>query len=69
LDLHRNGVREDLVLTEYETTFVGEGMRIYRLEAVIGDKVRQEHRRYVAEDLEEQARRGNTRDPDEDNEE
>jgi tRNA (guanine-N7-)-methyltransferase len=68
LDLHRNGIREDLVLTEYETKFVGQGMPIYRLEAVIGDKVRQEHRHHVADDLEEQARRGSARDAAEDNE-
>lgn len=62
LDLHRNGIRDDLVLTEYETKFVGQGMPIYRLEAVIGEKVQQEHRRLVAEDLEEQFRRGTTKD-------
>lgn len=62
LDLHRHGIREDLVLTEYETKFVGKGMPIYRLEAVIGEKVQQEHRRLVAEDLEEQFRRGTTKD-------
>jgi tRNA (guanine-N7-)-methyltransferase len=64
LDLHRHGIREDLVLTEYETKFVGQGMPIYRLEAVIGEKVQQEHRRFIAEDLEEQARRGSPRDID-----
>lgn len=64
LDLHRHGVREDLVLTEYETKFVGQGMPIYRLEAVIGEKVQLEHRRQVAEDLEEQTRRGSPRDMD-----
>lgn len=70
LDLHRQGVRDDLVLTEYESKFVGQGMPIYRLEAVIGDKVREEHRRAVAEDLAEQARRGGAKEPapDEDSE-
>jgi len=62
LDLHRNGVREDLVLTEYEAKFVGQGKPIYRLEAVIGDKVLQDHRRSVAEELQEQFRRGTTKD-------
>ncbi|BBI32130.1 tRNA (guanine-N(7)-)-methyltransferase [Cohnella abietis] len=61
LDLHRNGIRDDLVLTEYEAKFVGQGKPIYRLEAVIGEKIQQEHRTLVAEDLAEQARRGNTR--------
>jgi hypothetical protein len=36
-------------------------MPIYRLEAVIGDNVQQEHRLRVAEDLEEQARRSSAR--------
>lgn len=58
LGLHRFGVREDLVLTEYETKFVGQGMPIYRLEAVVGDKVREQHRRAIAEELAAQARRG-----------
>ncbi|MFC5470584.1 tRNA (guanosine(46)-N7)-methyltransferase TrmB [Cohnella suwonensis] len=58
LDLHREGRRDDLVLTEYETKFVGKGMPIYRLESVVGDAVQQEHRRQVADALEEQARRG-----------
>ncbi|QJD88456.1 tRNA (guanosine(46)-N7)-methyltransferase TrmB [Cohnella herbarum] len=61
LDLHRGGIREDLVLTEYETKFVGQGMPIYRLEAVIGEKVQREHRRSIAEELEKQASRGTTR--------
>jgi tRNA (guanine-N7-)-methyltransferase len=61
LDLHRHGIRDDLVLTEYETKFVGQGMPIYRLEAVLGEKIQQEHRRRIKEDLEEQARRGPTK--------
>jgi tRNA (guanine-N7-)-methyltransferase len=64
LDLHRHGIREDLVLTEYEAKFVGKGMPIYRLEAVIGTKVQEEHRRLVAQDLDEQLRRGTPRDID-----
>ncbi|RED63795.1 tRNA (guanosine(46)-N7)-methyltransferase TrmB [Cohnella lupini] len=68
LDLHRNGIRDDLVLTEYETKFVGQGMPIYRLEAVIGEKIQQEHRRLVAEDLEEQFRRGTMKDPESEDE-
>lgn len=62
LDLHRSGIREDLVLTEYEAKFIGQGKPIYRLEAVIGDKVREEHRRRVADELEKQLSRGTTKD-------
>jgi len=62
LDLHRDGVREDLVLTEYEAKFIGQGKPIYRLEAVIGEKIREEHRRRIADHLEEQLRRGTTKD-------
>ncbi len=36
LDLHAAGIREDLVLTEYETKFIERGMPIYRCEVVIG---------------------------------
>jgi len=60
LDLHRNGVRDDLVLTEYEAKFISQGKPIYRLEAVVGDKVVEEHRRRVAEELDAQFRRGTT---------
>jgi tRNA (guanine-N7-)-methyltransferase len=38
LHLHREGLREDLVLTEYEEKFVGLGQPIYRLEALIGEQ-------------------------------
>ncbi|MBB6633633.1 tRNA (guanosine(46)-N7)-methyltransferase TrmB [Cohnella thailandensis] len=62
LDLHRNGLREDLVLTEYETKFSGQGMPIYRLEAVIGSEAIREHRSRVAEAMEKSKRRA----PDED---
>jgi tRNA (guanine-N7-)-methyltransferase len=68
LDLHRGGIREDLVLTEYETKFVGQGKPIYRLEAVIGAKVQQEHRRQMAEQLVEQTRRDSTRNNESDGE-
>lgn len=64
LDLHRNGLREDLVLTEYETKFVGQGMPIYRLEAVVGAKVQGEHRKNVADNLEAQFRRGTAKGAD-----
>ncbi len=38
LHLHRETLREDLVLTEYEAKFVGLGQPIYRLEAVVGER-------------------------------
>lgn len=63
LDLHRDGIRDDLVLTEYETKFVGQGMPIYRLEAVIGAKVREAHRCAVAEALAQESRRGGAKEP------
>ncbi len=44
LDLHKDGLRDDLVLTEYESKFVAKGKNIFRLEAVIGDKVLAAHR-------------------------
>ncbi|MBB6731051.1 tRNA (guanosine(46)-N7)-methyltransferase TrmB [Cohnella zeiphila] len=47
LDLHRNGLRDDLVMTEYETKFVERGQPIYRLEAVIGSEAIARHRSEV----------------------
>ena len=44
LNLHRDEVREDLVLTEYETKFHNLGYPIHRVEVVIGEKVLAEHR-------------------------
>jgi tRNA (guanine-N7-)-methyltransferase len=44
LDLHRDGLREDLVMTEYETKFAGQGMPIFRLEAVVGEAALRRHR-------------------------
>jgi tRNA (guanine-N(7)-)-methyltransferase len=44
LDLHRDGLREDLVMTEYETKFAEQGMPIYRLEAVVGEAALRRHR-------------------------
>ncbi len=45
LDLHKDGLRDDLVLTEYESKFVEKGMPIHRLEAVIGEEVLRAHRK------------------------
>lgn len=63
LDLHRNGLREDLVMTEYETKFHKQGMPIYRLEAAIGEKAIERNRQRIAQELEEQARRGGAKEP------
>jgi len=38
LHLHKEELRDDLVLTEYEGKFVERGNNIYRLEAVIGEQ-------------------------------
>jgi len=43
LNLHKDGPREDLVFTEYETKFHQMGQPIYRVEVVIGKQVLQEH--------------------------
>lgn len=63
LDLHRDGAREDLVMTEYESKFHGQGMPIYRLEAVIGAKAIERNLQRIAEDLTEQSRRGGAKEP------
>ncbi|MCG7409923.1 tRNA (guanosine(46)-N7)-methyltransferase TrmB [Paenibacillus sp. ACRRX] len=36
LDLHRGGLNEEHVMTEYEQKFSGKGMNIHRVEVVIG---------------------------------
>jgi tRNA (guanine-N7-)-methyltransferase len=38
LDLHGDGLRQDLVMTEYETKFAGLGMPIYRCEVLLREK-------------------------------
>ncbi|AFH59750.1 tRNA (guanosine(46)-N7)-methyltransferase TrmB [Paenibacillus caseinilyticus] len=70
LDLHAEGLRTDLVMTEYETKFSGKGMPIFRLEAVIGQQALDRHldslQRREREEADEAARRGTD---DEQNEE
>ncbi|WP_051318238.1 tRNA (guanosine(46)-N7)-methyltransferase TrmB [Cohnella thermotolerans] len=61
LDLHRSGLREDLVLTEYEAKFVGQGMPIYRLEAVVGREAIERHRAAVAAELQASVARAEAR--------
>lgn len=36
LDLHADGVRDDLVLTEYESKFIERSVRIHRCEVLVG---------------------------------
>ncbi|WP_040950446.1 tRNA (guanosine(46)-N7)-methyltransferase TrmB [Gorillibacterium massiliense] len=43
LDLHANGIRDDLVLTEYESKFVAQGMNIHRCEVVTGKDALADH--------------------------
>ncbi|NMO96093.1 tRNA (guanosine(46)-N7)-methyltransferase TrmB [Paenibacillus lemnae] len=45
LDLHRDGVNEQFVMTEYESKFVGQGMNIHRCEVIIGEAALEEYRR------------------------
>jgi tRNA (guanine-N7-)-methyltransferase len=48
LDLHREGIQEWNVMTEYESKFVGQGMNIYRCEVMVGEQSLQ---RYLVERL------------------
>lgn len=43
LDLHAEGLREDMVQTEYELKFFELGKPIYRCEVVMGEEALQEH--------------------------
>lgn len=44
LHLHKDGPREDLVFTEYETKFHQMGQPIYRVEVVVGETAIAQHR-------------------------
>lgn len=44
LHLHKDRLRDDLVLTEYEAKFVERGNNIYRVEVVIGERAIAAHR-------------------------
>lgn len=48
LDLHAEGLREDMVQTEYELKFYERGMPIYRVEVVIGREAMDEHLQQLA---------------------
>ncbi|WP_018886459.1 tRNA (guanosine(46)-N7)-methyltransferase TrmB [Paenibacillus massiliensis] len=43
LNLHRDGINEEHVMTEYEQKFMGKGMNIHRVEVVIGEKIYAEY--------------------------
>ncbi|MNC64705.1 tRNA (guanine-N(7)-)-methyltransferase [compost metagenome] len=43
LNLHAEGLRDDLVPTEYELKFVDRGMPIYRCEVLVGKLALEEH--------------------------
>lgn len=43
LDLHAEGLREDMVQTEYELKFFEKGMPIFRCEVVIGEEALRSH--------------------------
>jgi len=43
LNLHREGLHEDNVMTEYEMKFSGRGMNIHRCEVVVGEDALAEH--------------------------
>jgi tRNA (guanine-N7-)-methyltransferase len=45
LNLHRDGVTETHVMTEYETKFVKRGMPIYRCEVIVGNTALEEYRK------------------------
>ena len=44
LDLHKDGVNEEFVMTEYESKFVGKGMNIHRCEVIVGDEALKSYR-------------------------
>ncbi|MEO3945689.1 tRNA (guanosine(46)-N7)-methyltransferase TrmB [Gorillibacterium sp. CAU 1737] len=54
LNLHGDGIREDLVMTEYEKKFVEQGMPIHRCEVLIGPDALRSHKEQLlrAEDQE-----------------
>lgn len=49
LSLHREGINEAHVMTEYETKFVGQGMNIYRCEVMIGSEALRNYQEHKME--------------------
>lgn len=58
LNLHKDGPREDLVFTEYETKFMEKGQPIHRVEVVIGEEALRRHREQKQENLRTEAAAG-----------
>jgi tRNA (guanine-N7-)-methyltransferase len=50
LDLHGEGARNDMVMTEYETKFFEQGVNIHRLEVVIGQQALDNHLQKLEEE-------------------
>ncbi|MEQ7053101.1 tRNA (guanosine(46)-N7)-methyltransferase TrmB [Paenibacillus alvei] len=44
LNLHRDGINEEHVMTEYEEKFMGKGMNIHRVEVLVGDQAYKQYR-------------------------
>ncbi|MDO7907438.1 tRNA (guanosine(46)-N7)-methyltransferase TrmB [Paenibacillus sp. JX-17] len=45
LNLHREGINEEHVMTEYEHKFMGKGMNIHRVEVLVGSAVLEEYQK------------------------
>ena len=43
LNLHRDGLNEEHVMTEYEQKFMGKGMNIHRVEVIVGEEALREY--------------------------
>lgn len=43
LNLHRDGLNEEHVMTEYEQKFMGKGMNIHRVEVIVGEQALAEY--------------------------
>lgn len=63
LDLHRDAVRDDLVMTEYELKFHGQDQPIYRLEAVVGARAIARNQQRIAAEMTRQSRKGGAKEP------
>lgn len=50
LDLHAEGLRTDLIMTEYESKFSEKGMPIYRLEVLIGERALADHLKHLEQE-------------------
>ncbi|MGZ7441771.1 tRNA (guanosine(46)-N7)-methyltransferase TrmB [Paenibacillus sp. TH7-28] len=49
LSLHEGGVNEEHVMTEYESKFVGQGLPIYRCEAIVGQAALERYHKHKME--------------------